>query len=189
MKEITIHSHFNGKCVYEYEGKMYWGFKCLSDINNGFKSNKIEASEENLQDSIYLFTKSNFDEKAIYNNAIAIEQVEDEWIFECNGHKWKKNLSTVLNEDVEIKKGTEFKISSLALESSDLVEVFVLQKEKVFDCDILEISGNEIKFRCDGKTYRQEIDTILTNFSEKKNLKVGGTFRIGELLLSLIDPI
>ncbi len=65
----------------------------------------------------------------------------------------------------------------------------VLQKEKVFDCDILELSEKEIKFRCDGKIYQQEIDTVLTNLSEKKNLKVGGTFRIGELLLSLIDPV
>lgn len=62
--------------------------------------------------------------KVIYHKAIALEDKGNgDWIFECKGKKYLNNLSIALDKDYNIEKGTEFEISSLSLEASDLVEV------------------------------------------------------------------
>ena len=64
-----------------------------------------------------------------------------------------------------------------------------MEKEKLFDCEIIEILENRIKFSCNGNVYLQDIDSVIANPKERTNLKIGNICHIGELLLDLIDPI
>lgn len=64
-----------------------------------------------------------------------------------------------------------------------------MTKEKLFECEIIDVLENEVKFSCNGNIYQQEIDSVIVNPNERNNLKPGEVFHIGELLLSLIDPV
>ena len=63
-------------------------------------------------------------EKVKYVSCVAIEKIsKDEWKFKCldNGKFYSNNLSLAMDENIPVEVGTEFKLSELALDSSDRV--------------------------------------------------------------------
>ena len=51
-----------------------------------------------------------------------------------------------------------------------------MAKEKLFECEIIDVLENEVKFSCNGNIYQQEIDSIIVNPNERNNLKPGEVF-------------